>query len=180
MAERFRSYQTRPLSEKKKLVSETGRDHSKTAKTLIIGVGNEFRGDDAVGLIVARRLAALKLPEVSVIEQSGEGADLIGAWWGAECVYLIDAVSAQGLAGSTYRFEAQDEPLPAETFGVSSHALGVAIAIEMARSLGQLPPKLVVFGIEGGNFDLGNGLSAMVQQAAENVIRRLLQEIGGL
>ena len=149
-------------------------------KILVIGVGNQFRGDDAAGLMVARRLANLKLPGIEVVEQSGEGADLIEAWQGAENVYLIDAVAGQGLVGSVYRFEAHEQALPAQVFGVSSHAFGVAEAIEIARSLGQLPLKTVVYGIESRNFDPGSGLSPEVRQAVENVIRQLLQEIEGL
>lgn len=147
---------------------------------LVIGVGNEFRGDDAVGICVARRLAALQLPDIRVIEQTGEGADLIEAWQEADNIYLIDAVSSQGLIGSIYRFEAHEQPLPAQHFGVSSHAFGVAEAIEIARSLGQLPPKLIVYGIECSNFETGSSISPAVEQAAENVIRQLLQEIGVL
>jgi hydrogenase maturation protease len=147
-------------------------------RILVIGVGNEFRGDDAVGICVARRLAALRLPEVRVLEQSGEGADLIDALETAECVYLIDAVSSQGLVGSIYRFEAHEQSLPAQYFGVSSHAFGVSEAIEIARSLGQLPSKLVVYGIEGSDFEIGGGISPAVGQAAENMIRQLLQELG--
>jgi len=164
--------------EKKITSSKAGQVHQKTVQTIIIGVGNEFRGDDAVGICVARRLATLRLPKIHIIEQSSEGADLIEALKTAECVYMVDAVSSKGLVGSIYRFEAQEQALPAQFFGVSSHAFGVAEAIEIARSLGHLPQKLVVYGIEGNNFKTGSSISPAVGQAAENVIRQLLQEIG--
>jgi hydrogenase maturation protease len=167
-----------PASETKKNATEAGITRQNANETVIIGVGNEFRGDDAAGIQAARRLAALKLPNFCVIEQSGEGADLIDAFENAACVYVIDAVSSQGLAGSIYRFEAHEKSLPARYFGVSSHAFGVAEAIEIARSLDRLPPKLVVYGIEGSNFETGSSLNPVVEQAVENVIRKLLQEIG--
>jgi hydrogenase maturation protease len=157
--------------------SNVGGARQKSAEALIIGVGNELRGDDAVGICVARRLETLHLPNVRVIEHSGEGADLIETWHNVERVYLIDAVSSQGLVGSIYRFDAHQEPLPARYFGVSSHAFGVAEAIEISRSLGQLPQKLVVYGIECRNFNRGDGISPEVGQATESVIRQLLQEI---
>ena len=47
------------------------------------------------------------------------------------------------------------------SFGASStHALGLADAVELARSLGRLPQRVVVYGIEGAAFEFGNGLSA--------------------
>jgi hydrogenase maturation protease len=178
---RFQSLQkSQPALEVASFSSKAGQPRPRTIQTLIIGVGNEFRGDDAVGICVARRLAALRLPNVRVIEQTGEGTDLIEALESAEFVYVVDAVSSKGLVGSIYRFEAQEQTLPAKYFGVSSHAFGVAEAIEIARSLGQLPPKLVVYGIEANNFELGSSLSPPVRQAAENVIRQLLQEVGVL
>ena len=39
----------------------------------VIGVGNEWRGDDAVGLLVARRLKAEQLPQVQIVEMPGHG-----------------------------------------------------------------------------------------------------------
>jgi len=178
---RFKSSpKSQPDSRKRKSSVKASLACQKSTETLIIGVGNEFRGDDAVGLVVARRMAALKLPDIRVIEQTGEGTDLIEAWKGVECVYLIDAVLAQGLVGSVNRFNVHENALPAQYFGVSSHALGVAEAIEISRSLGQLPPKIVIYGISCRSFDPGSSLSTEIQHAVENVVRQLLQEVGGL
>ena len=44
---------------------------------LVIGIGNQYRGDDALGILLARRINSLNLPQVRVIEQAGEGAALI-------------------------------------------------------------------------------------------------------
>ena len=65
-----------------------------TARTLVIGVGNPDRGDDAVGLHVARRVAAAA-PQVSVIEAAGDALRLLDRWRGAEHV-VLDTGSAAG------------------------------------------------------------------------------------
>ncbi len=148
-----------------------------TAKTLIIGVGNEFRGDDAVGLLVARRLAGMALPGVTIMEQSGEGADLMAAWKGADTVFIVDAAQSGAEPGKIHRFDVQDKPLPTDFFSFSSHAFGVVEAIELSRILGELPKRVVVYGIEGGDFETGMGLSPAVERAIETVIQRLLDEI---
>lgn len=147
-------------------------------KILVIGVGNEFRGDDAVGVLVARRLAEHTLPTtVTVLEQSGEGSDLMAAWEGADHVFLIDAARSDAALGTIHRFEASQKPLATDFFSFSSHAFGVAEAIEISRMLGELPKRVIVYGIESCNFDTGSDLSPEVRQAVENVIRQLLQEI---
>ena len=97
----------------------------------VIGFGNEWRGDDGVGIEVARRVGGRVL--------EGEPIALVDVLDGDDEVVLVDAVSSGAPAGTLFRFEAGSEPLPAPLFGASStHALGLAEAVELARSLGRL------------------------------------------
>jgi hydrogenase maturation protease len=111
---------------------------------LVIGLGNDYRGDDAVGRVVARRLKTIEGDNVRVVEESGEGAALIEAWKGADFVVLIDAVHSGGAPGTIHRFDADAQPIPSRFFHYSTHAFSVAEAVELARALGQLPAKLIV------------------------------------
>jgi hydrogenase maturation protease len=137
---------------------------------LVIGVGNEYRGDDAVGLLVARRVRDLGLDNVKAIEESGEGAHLIEAWKDAEAVVIVDAVSSASAPGSVHRFDATAQEIPSKFFCHSSHAFSVAEAIELARTMRQLPSRLIVIGVEGQSFEAGAGLSPEVKQAVEEVV----------
>jgi hydrogenase maturation protease len=143
---------------------------------LIIGIGNEYRGDDAIGLIVARRLKG-RLPDSStVLEQSGEGAALMEAWRGVETVIIIDAVISGAEPGTIRRLDAKTQSLPKDAFRCSTHAFGVAEAIELSRAMGELPRSLIVYGIEGKNFAAGVGLSPEVEKAACEAVRRVFAE----
>ncbi len=146
--------------------------------TLIIGVGNEFRGDDGAGIVVVRHLRPQARANVTILEASGEGAALMEIWKGASRVILIDVTRSGSAPGTIHRFEAHAEPLPSRFFHYSTHAFSVAEAVEMARALNQLPPQLIVYGIEGRNFTAGEGLSPEVEKAADSVIARLLQDAG--
>ncbi len=144
---------------------------------LIIGIGNPYRGDDAVGVRIAQDIMK-KLPDrVNVIEQSGEGISLMESWKDANTVILIDAVSSGGKPGTIYQLDAHKQPIPAEFFHYSTHAFGVAEAIELARALKQLPPHLIVYGIEGKSFETGVGLSPEVEKAAQEVVERIKLDI---
>ena len=145
--------------------------------TLIIGVGNVFRGDDGVGVAVARRLRAQTPAEVTIIEASGEGAALMELWKGAARVVVIDATHSGSPAGTIHRFDARAEPLPSRFFHYSTHAFSVAEAVELGRALDVLPPRLVVYGIEGRSYAAGEGLSAEVEKAASDVIPRVLLDL---
>ena len=143
---------------------------------LIIGIGNEYRGDDAVGLIVARRLKERLTDSFAVLEQSGDGAALMEAWRGAETVIIIDAVTSGAAPGTIHRFDANTRTIPKSAFHCSTHAFGVAEAIELSRALGVFPRSLVVYGIEGKNFDAGVGLSPEVEKASCEAVRQVFAE----
>lgn len=147
---------------------------------LIIGVGNAMRGDDGVGPLVARRLAQVLPPEVSVAEESGEGTRLMESWVGEDAVFVVDAVSSGSEPGTIVRFDAIERVIPASYFRYSTHAFSLAEAVELSRALEMLPPRLVIFGIEGASFSPGEGLTPAVEQAAEEVVRRMAEEAGEL
>ena len=144
---------------------------------LIIGIGNEYRGDDAAGLIAARRLKERLADSVTVLEQGGDGAALMEVWRGAETVIIIDAATSGAPPGTILRFEANARQIPQETFRCSTHAFGVVEAIELARALGRLPRRLVVYGIEGKNFAAGARLSTEVEQAVGEAAKQALAEV---
>jgi hydrogenase maturation protease len=143
---------------------------------LIIGIGAEYRGDDAAGLIVARRLKGCLADSFTVLEQSGDGAALIEAWRGAETVIIIDAVMSGAEPGRIHRLDAKTQPLSKVAFRCSTHAFGVAEAIELSRAMGELPRSLIVYGIEGRNFAAGARLSPEVEGTLGEVARRALTE----
>ncbi len=144
------------------------------SKTLVIGVGNIFRGDDGVGLVVARRVREAAPPGVTVLEQSGEGAALMEAWQGADFVILVDAVLSGAEPGTIHYFEAHQQTIPARFFHYSTHAFSVAEAVEMARVLDSLPPRLLLYGIEGKSFAAGRELSPEAAQSAGIVAAQIL------
>jgi len=151
---------------------------SKTPKAiLVIGVGNEYMGDDGVGLFIARKLKAQNLPIVQVEVQTGEAASLIEAWEAVEAVILLDAVRSDGSPGRIYQFKAPTEFIPNRFFNSSTHNFGVAEAVELARTLGRLPRCLTIYGIEGRCFEVGRRLSPEVEQAAGDVIQRVIRDI---
>ncbi len=145
---------------------------------MVIGIGNEYRGDDGVGRIVARRIAALGIAGVSVCEASGESLTLMELWRGAGRVLLVDALKSGAEPGTVMRMDAGSAPLPAEFVQqCSTHALSLAEAVELARSLGQLPPEVVIYGIEGLSFEHGNRLTPTVARAAEEAVERIGEEL---
>jgi hydrogenase maturation protease len=144
---------------------------------IFIGVGNEYRQDDGVGIFIARQLGLLHLPSARVAETPRDTTHLMNLWQGADIVFVFDAVHSGGTAGAVYRLEAVKEPLADDLFQLSTHALGIAQAVELSRVLNQLPAELIIFGIEGKNFGQGKSLSMPCRRSAMQVIQRVSEEI---
>jgi hydrogenase maturation protease len=143
----------------------------------VICVGNAFRGDDSAGLEVAKLLQGT-LPEgAEVLERESEPTALMDAWERAEAVWLVDAVSSGAPSGTVHRINAGEEELPAGLFRASTHAFGLAEAVELARALGRLPGHTVVFGIEGARFEAGDELSPEVAAAVPGVAESVREEV---
>ena len=138
---------------------------------LIVGVGNAWRGDDAAGLEVARRVRALD-PALDVRELDGDVSALADLLAGRDRAAVVDAARSGAPPGTVHELRAGRDPLPAG-LGSSTHAFGVGEAIELARALGRLPPQLDVYAVEGEDFTLGAGLSRAVAEAVEALAARL-------
>lgn len=139
--------------------------------TLIIGIGNPDRGDDAAGVLAARRVHRGR-----VIEWADCSA-LLDLWEDASDVIVIDAMRSGRPPGTIQRFDAWSERLPAGGF-VSTHAMGVAETVEMARALDRLPDRLVVYGIEASDVTAGASPCPEVCAAAADVAAEIDRALG--
>ena len=145
--------------------------------TLVMGIGNADRGDDAAGLAVARRVRAATSPrDVTVAELIGDQLGLLDVWDGVKDVYVIDAICSGAAPGTIYRFDAA-QLLAARFRHRGTHTLSLADVIELARALGRLPARLTGYCIEGGAFEIGTSLSPDVEAAVEAVTSRLVAEL---
>ena len=143
----------------------------------IIGVGNTFRCDDGAGIAVVQHLRKQIKDGIALLDETGEGTSLMEAWKGATAVVLIDAAHASAAPGTIFRFDASAEEIPQQVFHCSTHAFGASDAIQLARVLNELPPRLIVYGIQGRHFGDGVELSPEVQRASRTVAARVLEDI---
>jgi hydrogenase maturation protease len=131
---------------------------------VVIGVGNELRGDDALGLLTVRLLHEHPVPGVTYLEQPGDGASLIEAWRECRAAIIVDAFSSGSAPGLVHVLDASITEIPHHLFGSSSHTFGVAQAIELSRRLHLLPRTTILCGIEGASFVTGMRLSCAVRE----------------
>ncbi len=142
----------------------------------IIAIGNIYRRDDGAAILAARGLTKHHLAGVEILEALADPSALFAAWEGASAVIVIDASAPAGKPGQISRIVACENTLHVERPSASTHALGLAKTVELADALGQLPSRLIIYAIEGENFDYGEGLSAPVFKALNQLIDRVRTE----
>jgi hydrogenase maturation protease len=159
------------------------------ADLLVIGCGNEWASDDAVGLQVIRSLKDMKaakeveLPDgVELIEAGTPGLNLLDLWDRADRVIIVDAVKSGAAPGTVHSFDASLLP-PRDVMPVSSHGVNIIDAVELGRLLGRLPAQLTVIGVEilseqPFHVGLTPEVEAAVPRARERVLEAINQHLG--
>jgi hydrogenase maturation protease len=144
---------------------------------LVVGIGSLDRGDDAVGAavvdLVADELEERGVRDVKVVAHE-DPSDLPELMTGFHGVVIVDAIRTGAPAGrvAVHAVSPEGPGLPAliESGVAGTHGLGLAHALELARSLDRLPPLVCVVGIEAESFNLGAGLSPAVAGAVEHAV----------
>lgn len=148
---------------------------------LVVGLGDVDRGDDGVGVVAARRVAALRLPGVEVASHH-DPSELLDLWEGHDRVVVLDAVCSGSAPGMVHRLPvgAGQPPLPPSVWAATgqggTHALGLATVVELGRALHRLPAYLVVLGVEAASFTEGEPLSEAVAAAVPSLVERVVAE----
>ena len=138
-------------------------------------LGSAFRGDDAVGPLAAARL---REAGATVLDCADEPTRLLDLWADLDPLVVIDAVITGAPAGTLHRAESSHAPLPRDLRLASTHAVGVADALELGRALGRAPRRVVVLGIEGARFGMGDEITPAVAKTLDELVAAALTELG--
>ena len=153
---------------------------SAARNVLIVGLGNPDRGDDGIGAMVAKALAGRLPSDIALLARSGDVMSLIEDWAGYSALICVDAAAPMGAPGRIHRIDLTRDELPAETLFTSTHAFGLADAVRLARTLQLAPQEIVVYAVEGGNFEVGAPMSPEVAAAIGEVADLVVGEVGRL
>jgi hydrogenase maturation protease len=143
----------------------------------VFGLGNGLRGDDAAGLVATDHVRDLVGPEIAVEAVAGDPISLLDAWRGLATAVVVDAMDSGSAPGTVLRIDGHAYALPVALRGTSTHAVGLAEAVELGRALRRLPARLVVYGIEGHCFETGGTITPTVAEAARRVADEIAREI---
>jgi len=145
----------------------------------VIGLGNRMRSDDGLGPAVVDGLADVTDDRVELVVLDGDPTRLLATWDRRALAVVVDAVVSGARPGTVHRVEGVPSRLESHRRSASSHAAGVAEAVDLGRVLGRMPERLVVFGVEVASLALGPELSPEVMAAVPDVVDRIRQAVAG-
>jgi len=147
--------------------------------TLLLGIGNPWRGDDAAGLLAAHALRTRQISGVTVIETNIVDPAIIEQWQGVDRLVVVDAVVSGAAPGTVHCFNLSRESLPGDISFCSSHAFDLAALLNLARVLDRLPPQVWVFGVEAHDFTPGQAVNETVRLGVAACVAAITDLLGG-
>jgi hydrogenase maturation protease len=146
---------------------------------LLVGLGSPF-GDDRLGWHIAKTVQG-RLPSRLEIRLATTPIALMDWLEGVERLMICDACQGGGCAGSARVWHWPDEALAPVRFS-GSHDLGLAAVLRLADQLGILPPRVMIWAIEGKPFSplsalQESGLSSEVLAAVPAVVESIENEL---
>lgn len=144
----------------------------------VVGLSGTHHHDDNVGVEVARRLSNRCPDELDIVELKGNALELENVMKDHDWVILVDSSYTGSEPGRIYRLDSHEYPGCADWFPhFSTHTSWIFESVNLATSLGEMPSKLLLFGIEGKDYSEGDGLSPEVENSIDKVIKMLMDEI---
>jgi hydrogenase maturation protease len=147
-------------------------------KALVLGIGNLLIGDEGVGCRTVEELnKRFQLPEdVECIDGGTAGFELLPFFDDKDQVILVDALRNEMDPGTVMMVE--DEYVPkAFLNSITPHQLGISDVLAAAQLEDNLPGKLILFGIEPKQLEVGIKLSTEVETGMEKVINAVVEQL---
>lgn len=143
---------------------------------VVVGVGNQYRSDDAAGWVVVDRLMSKCGPSIKFVKLRGDIGELMDLFETHKSVYLVDACQGGDPVGAWQRIDLLKQTLPNDNPQTSTHGFGILQAVAMAKNLNQLPEKLIIYLIHGDNYRIAEGISPQVNRGVNGVVEAIINE----
>jgi hydrogenase maturation protease len=137
---------------------------------LVIGYGNELRGDDGVGPCVARIVASWQRPGLRALAVPQLTPELAEAMRDADCVVFVDATPGERVEVRGVSAEASHSLL--------GHISDPGVLLALARQLYHCEPIAWLIAVPAARFDYGEGLSATAERGMKEAIRHIADLAG--
>lgn len=137
----------------------------RNTKTIILGIGNVLKGDDAIGPMVCERLKAERI-SAEVIDASTVPENYIQSIIkkAPQNLLIIDAIDFAAKPGTTRVFETEQ----LNSLVISTHTLSPRIFIDMIRRSIEL--NVFIIAVQPARILLGSPLSSQIKKSIFDLV----------
>jgi len=148
-------------------------------KSVIIGLGNDVLGDDAIGLITARRLKIFLNNNIDIFESPNGGLELLDYLEGYENALILDSLYTNKYPAGYITTYSINDFIPFQSS--TPHYIGLPEVVSIAKELNiSIPKNIIVLLIEVMNpFELSTKLSSIIENKKEEYYLKSLEIIKG-
>ena len=146
----------------------------------VIALGNPLMGDEGIGIRILERLRERRdLPEgVDLIDMGTGGLGIIHELAGRSRAIFIDCAFMDDEPGTLHRFRPEEVRTRKVRIRYSLHEGDLLRNIDLARSLGDCPEDIVIFGIEPASVEGVMELSPTLTARLEDYVTEIVAELG--
>ncbi len=140
------------------------------AALLVIGYGNELRGDDAVGPRIARAVAGWGLPGLAVHQLTPELAEPLSR---AENAVFVDAGPGADAGVTAVELSAGARP-------GSGHVSDPQWLLALTEAVHGRRPRAWLITVPASRFDPGEGLSPRAERGMQEALEKIREVAAGV
>ncbi len=147
------------------------------SKPLVVGLGNEFRGDDAIGIKLIQLLSASHSALADFMIESSDATRLLESWDGRDLI-LIDAImTEQASAGKIHTFDSLDALFKNDEILFTTHSIDLSTVLELGLLLKKTPKSFFFIGVEGSEWGIGAEISPTLTMKIPELIKIISDQI---
>ena len=156
-----------------------GATRQEVSTTVVIGLGNPFRGDEGVGPRLVQQLSQQMCPNDTVrfFDLGTAGMRLLDAIAGVRKVVVVDCALMGLPPGTLRRFVPEQVKSLKSLGGFSIHDTDLMQILALSKQLGESPEQVVLFGIQPENLNYTMELSSILTQHWETYVAAIAQEL---
>ena len=151
---------------------------STTKKTLIFGIGNPYRCDDAVGIKVVQEIAKqIDTSDIDVKWGSIDGVAILDEVVGYDRVIFVDSVkTGKGKPGDIYKIKHASE---GKTGSFTSHGIDFLTALRVGENFKlSMPRQIDIFAVEiKDNTSFSEQCTEEVSKSIPELVHLIIAEI---
>lgn len=146
-------------------------------RPLIIGIGNEFRGDDAYGVLMVQQLSSEYPGLADYMIESDDLTRLVDRWKHRNVIFIDAYNDTMSCAGAIFETDDITKLKSQNVYMNTTHGIDFSSILEISEALKKMPDRLIYYGVNGQEWQLGKPMTKPVKKSFSIVKAKILARL---